>query len=62
MSQVTNLKSVGFTWKKIVNLLGSPQVFHPHISAIFDLVVDGVAELVFVSVVVEADDSPAPTL
>ena len=48
--------------EKIVNLLGSPQVFDPHICAIFDLVVDSVAELVFVSVVVEADDSPAATL
>ena len=34
----------------------------PHISAIACFVVDGVAELVFLSTVIEADDSPAPTL
>ena len=39
-----------------------PQVFAPHISAIACFVVGGVAELVFLSTVIEADDSPAPTL
>ena len=63
MNQVTNLKSLGFTWQKIPNLLGGVSTsFDPHISAIVRFVVDGFADLVFVSVVVEADDSPAPTL
>ena len=37
----------------------SPQVFDDHVSAIARFVVDGVAKRVFVSLVVEADDSPA---
>ena len=52
MNQVTNLQ---ICWD-------SPQVFDPHISAIVRFVVDGVAKGVFLSVVVEADDSSAPTL
>ena len=32
MNQVTNLKSLCFTWKKITNLLGVSQVFDPHIA------------------------------
>ena len=59
MNQLTNLKSQGFTWKKIY--WEYPRVSTPYIYAIL-VVVDNVAKLVFVSVVVEADDSPAPTL
>ena len=62
MNQVTNLKTLGFTWKIKQIYWKSQQVFYPHISAIFRFVVDGAAKLVFVSVVVEADDSPAPNL
>ena len=62
MSQVTNLKSLRFTWKKKQIYWESPQVFYPHISAIFHFVVGGVVKVIFVSVVVEADDSPASTL
>ena len=55
---------------KRANLLGawtylcweSPQVFDPLISSIAPFVVDSVAKLVFGSVVVDADNSPAPTL
>ena len=40
----------------------SLQVFDPHISGIVRFVVYGVAKLVLVSVVVEADNFPAPAL
>ena len=40
----------------------SSDVFGSHIPAIVRFVVDGVAKPVFVSVVLEADDSPAPVL
>ena len=40
----------------------SPDVFGPHIPAIVRFVVEGAAKPVFVSVVLEADDSPAPVL
>ena len=61
MKNVTNLKSLGFTWKRIAKLLGVfPEVvlcnidfsgffdvaFDPHISSIAHLVVDCVAKLV----------------
>ena len=62
MEQVTNLKSFGFTWKKQQIYWESPQVFDAHISTIVRFAVNGVAELIFVSVVVEAEDSSAPTL
>ena len=77
MNQVTNLKSLGFTWERIVNVVGVfPEVvlcninfcgffevaFHPHISSIVRFVVDHVANLVLFLSVAEADDSPAPTL
>ena len=77
MNQVTNLKSLGFTWERIANLLGVfPEVilcdidfsgffdvaFDPHISSIVRFVVDRVAKLVLFVSVAEADDSPAPTL
>ena len=45
--------------EKIANLLGVSTGFFPHISAIICFVVDGVTKLVFVSVGVEADGSPA---
>ena len=49
--------------KKKTQIFGeSPQVFDPHISEIDHFVVDGATKLVFVSYVVEADDSPVPTL
>ena len=60
MNQVTNLKSLSFTRKKIANLLST--FFYPYISAIVCFVVDGVAKIVFVSAVLKADHSPAPTL
>ena len=60
MNQVTYLKSLGFTWKKIADLLGVSKVFDPHIFAIVRFVVDSVVK--FLSVVVEADDSAALTL
>ena len=62
LNQVTNLKSLGFAWKRIANLLGVfPEVvlrdidfcgffdvgFDPHISSIVRFVVDRVANLVF---------------
>ena len=77
MNQVTNLKSLCFTRKRIANLLG---VFHevvlcgidfsgffdvafdPHISSTVRFVVERVAKLVLFVLVVETDDSPAPTL
>ena len=61
MNQATNLKSLGFTWEKYQICWESLQVFDLSISAIFCFVVDGVATLVFLSVVVEAGDSSAPT-
>ena len=62
MNQGTNLKSLGFTWRKYYIYRESPKAFDPHISAIFRFVVDGVGKLLFVTAVVEADDSSAPTL
>ena len=77
MNQVTNLKSLGFTWKRIASLLGvCPKVglcdidfrgffdvaFDPHISSIVRFTEDRVAKLVLFESVAEADDSPAPTL
>ena len=77
MNQVTNLKSLGFTWERIENLLGVfPRVvlcdidfsgffdvaFNPHISSIVRFVVDCVAKLVLFVSVAEADHSPAATL
>ena len=62
MNQVANLKSLNFKWKKHQIYWESPQIFDPHISAIARFVIDGVAKLVFVSVVAKADDSPAQTL
>ena len=76
MNQVTNLKSLGFTRERTVNLLGVfPKfvlcdadfcgffdvAFNPHISSIVRFVVDRVAKLVSFVSVAEADDS-APTL
>ena len=52
----------GFTWKKWQTYWESSENFDPHIYAIARFVADGVAILVFVSVVVEADDSPASIL
>ena len=49
----------GFYKEKNSKFTGS---FNPHISATVCFVVDGVAKLVFVSIVIEADYSPAPTL
>ena len=77
MNQVTNLKSLGFTWKRIASLLGVfPEVvlcdidfrgffdvaFDPHISSIVRFMVDRVAKLVLFVSVAEADDLQAPTL
>ena len=62
ISQVTNLKSLDFTWKKEHFYWESSQVFDSHIFAVVRFVVEGVAKIIFVSVVVEVDDSPAPTL
>ena len=77
MNQVTNLKLLGFTWKRIANLLGvfpevflcdidfrgfSQVAFDPHVSSIVRFVVYRVAKLVLFVSVAEADDSPAPTL
>ena len=77
LNQVTNLKSLGFTWGRIANLLGVfPEVvlcdiyfngffddaFDSHISSIVHFLVDCVAKLVLFILVTEADDSPAPTL
>ena len=47
MNQVTNLKLLGFTWNKKQIYWEPPQVFDPHIPAIAQFVVDGVAKLVF---------------
>ena len=72
MRQVTNLKSLSFTWERIANLLGVfPEVvlcdidfngffdvaFDPHISSIICFVVDRLAKLVLFVSVAEADDS-----
>ena len=72
-NQRTNLKSLGFTWKRIANLLGFfPEVvfcnidfrgffdvaFDPHISSIIRFVVERVAKLVSFVSVAEVDDSP----
>ena len=77
MNQVTNLKLLGFTWKRIANLLGvfpevflcdidfrgfSQVAFDPHVSSIVRFVVYRIAKLVLFVSVAEADDSPAPTL
>ena len=77
INQVTNLKSLSFTWERIANLLEVfPEVvlcdidfnrffdvaFDPHISSIVHFVVAYVAKLVLFVSVAEADDSPAPTL
>ena len=77
MKQVTNLKSLSFTWERIAKLLGVfPEVvlcdidfsgffdvaFDPHISSIVRFVVDRFAKLVLFVSVAEADNSPAPTL
>ena len=77
LEEVTNLKSLDFTWKRIKNLVGVfPEVvlcdidfpgffevaFHPNISSIVHFVVDCVTKLVLFVSVAEADDSPAPTL
>ena len=77
MNQVINLNSLGFTWKRIANLLGvfpevflcdidfrgfSQVAFDPHVSSIVRFVVYRVAKLVLFVSVAEADDSPAPTL
>ena len=75
MNQVINLKSLGFTWKKIANLL---EVFPEVVLCGIDFrgflwccfwsryfvrfVVDRVAKLVLFVSVSEADDSLAPTL
>ena len=77
MNQVTNLKSLRFTWEGIANLLGVfaeivlcdihfsgffDVAFDTHISSIVCFVVDRVAKLVLFVSVAEADNSPAPTL
>ena len=77
MNRVTNLKSLGFTWKRIASLLGVfPEVslcdidfhgffdvaFDSHISSMVHFIVDHVAKLVLFVSVAEAGDSPAPTL
>ena len=77
MDQVTNLKSLGFTWKRIANLLGVfPEVvlcviefhgffdvaFDPSISSIVCFMVDHIEKLVLFVSFSKADDSPAPTL
>ena len=77
MNQVKNLKSLGFTRERIVNLLRVfPEVvlcdivvrgffdvaFDPHIFSIVRFVIDPVAKLVLFVSVAEADDSPAPAL
>ena len=77
MNQVTNLKSLDFTWKRIASLLGVfPEVvlcdidfrgffdvaFYIHISSIVRFTVDRVAKPVLFVSVAEADDSPAPAL
>ena len=77
LNEVTNLKSIDFTWKRIANLVGVfPEVvlcdidfygffevaFDLYISSIVRFVVDCVTKLVLFVSVAEADDSPAPTL
>ena len=61
MNQVTNLKSMDFTWKNKEIQWEFPQIFNPLIYATVRFVVDGVAKLVFVSIVAETDDSITPT-
>ena len=61
MNQVANLKSLDFTWKKKEIYWEFPQIFNPLIYQTIRFVVDGVAKLVFVSVVAETDDSTALT-
>ena len=46
MNQVTNLKSLGFTWKKEQIFFEFLQVFYPHISIVL-FVVEIVAKVVF---------------
>ena len=75
LNQVTNLKSLGIKWKKIVNLVGVfPEVavydidfrgffdvaVDLHISSNVCFVVDRVAKLALFVSVSEAVDSPAP--
>ena len=77
VNQITNLKSLGLTWKRIASLLGVfPEVvlcdidfhgffdvaFDPHISSIVCFMIDRVAKLLLFVSVAEADDSPAPSL
>ena len=73
LNQLTNLKSLSFTWKIIANLVGVfPQVvlchrdfrdfFDTHISSVVRFVVDRVEKLKLFVSVVNPDDSPAPTL
>ena len=77
IDQVTNLKSLGFTQKKIENLLGDfPEVvlcdigfrgffdvaFDPNIFSIVHFVVDRTAKLVLFVSVAETGDLPASTL
>ena len=77
MNQVTNLKSLGFTWERIAKLVGVfPEVvlcdidfigffdvaFDPHISSIVCFVAERVPILVLFVSAAETDDSPAPTL
>ena len=76
-NQVANLKSLGFTWERIANLLGVflevvlcdidfsgffDDAFDSHISSIVNFLVDRVEKLVLFVSVAKADDSPAPTL
>ena len=67
MNQVRHWKSLGFTWKRIANLLGVfPKVVLCDIDfcGLFDVALDphiSILNHLFVSVV-EADDSPATTL
>ena len=77
MNQVTNLKPLGFTWKRIVNLVGVfpnfvlcdidfrgffDVTFDPYISSMVLFMVDCVAKLVLFVTLAEADDSQKPTL
>ena len=72
-----NLKSLGFIWKRIANLLGVFRnvllydikftwflwcCFWSHLFSTVSFVVDRVAKLVLFVSVAESDDSPAPTL
>ena len=58
-NQVTNLKSLGFAWERIANLLG---VFPEVVLCNSVLWLDCVAKVVSFVSVAEAVDSPAPTL